>query len=87
MNPPVTPAYPRSDQLLTTQGVAATEASVTALLHSTYDRVSMIVCREKDSNNNMDKINNLCQGNNTYNKVLATTFDADLDAATARILA
>ena len=77
----------KGDQLRTTQGVAATEASITALLHSTYDRVSMIVCREKDSNNNMDKINNLCQGNNTYNKVLATTFDADLDAATARILA
>lgn len=77
----------KGDRLRTAQGAAATEASVSALLHSTYDRVSMIVCRERDSNHNEAKINALCKGRNTYNKVASSTFDADFDAATARILA
>ena len=77
----------KGDRLRTTKGDAATEASVSALLHSTYNRVSMIICRERDSNHNEAKINALCKGRNTYNKVASSTFDADFDAATANILA
>ena len=77
----------KGDRLRTAEGAAATEASITALLQSTYNHVSMIVCREKHSNHNEDKINALCQGQGTYNKVQSETFDSDFDAATARILA
>ena len=77
----------KADRLLTTEGNSATVESVTKLVHATYDRVSMVVCREKDNDHNLEKINALAKGDNTYLKVLGSNFDNDINAATRQILA
>ena len=78
----------KSERLRTAQGNAATVQSITNLVHATYDRVSMVVCREKDSDNNLDKINALTKGRGlTYHKVTGDRFDEGLNAATRNLLA
>jgi len=77
----------RGDKLLTTQGKPATTDSITALLHANYSRISMVIVRETDSNNNDAKINSLCKGRNTYNKAQSDSIDADFARATRNILA
>ena len=77
----------KGNRLLTVQGQVATMDSVRALVHANYNRVSMIIVREKESNYNDDKINALCKGVATYNKANSDTVDADFDKATARVLA
>ena len=52
----------RKRKLLDADGNPATEESVQALVHAAYDNVSMIVCRQTDSNYNEDKIKRLCKG-------------------------
>ena len=77
----------KGNRLLTVQGQVATMDSVRALVHANYNRVSMIIVREKESNYNDDKINALCKGAGTYNKANSDTIDADFDKATTRVLA
>ena len=61
--------------------------SVTKMVHSKYNRVSMIIVREQDSTNGETAINKLCKGDgSTYNKVTAATIDKDFEKATKRIL-
>ena len=73
--------------LLTVQGQKATMDSIRALVHANYNRVSMIIVREKDSTYNDDKINGLCKGAGSYIKANYNTMDVDFDKATARVLA
>ena len=77
----------KGDKLKTTNGSTATMAGITQQLHSCYDKVNMLIVRERDSTNNDNKILSLCKGSGTYHKIIASSITTDMDLATKKMLA